>query len=112
MERLYYKLCNGDWVTDYAIETAFLITQGKPRQGNESQFLDWLESNLNKTIVQVSNSTNHDIFDYAIAKGNKLMAMTLYRDQNNCTLAEAKDVVEWLLGGDDNGKAQHKHTQT
>lgn len=105
---LYYKLANGDWVTEHAIETAFLITQGKSRKENKREFLDWLESHLNKTIAQVSDSMNHDIFDYAIAKENKLMAMTLYRDQHNCTLSEAKDVVEWLLGGDEH---ECKHPQ-
>lgn len=106
---LYYKLCNGDWVSELAVNTAFCLTSGKERNGNESEFLDWLDSHLNKTILEVKASTDPTLLDEAIASENKILAIKLYMEQNNCRLAEAKVIVESMLEGrNQNGKVQQE----
>lgn len=103
---LYYKLRNGKWVYELAIETAFLVTTGKERHAHRDEYLDWLESYLNNTILEVKSSTDPELFNELLTRETKIMAMQVYRNKHNCTLAEARDVVEWLLGKeDDNGKA-------
>ena len=102
--KLYYKLANGEWIPDYSVEKAFLICEGKPRYGNESEFLDWLASKLNTTILEVKSSTDPELFNELLTRENKIMAMQVYKDKHDCTLAEARDVVELLLGGDDDGQ--------
>lgn len=105
---LYYKLANGNWVHEHALDEAFLISEGKTHFGNEIAFLDWLDSLLNITLLEVKADTDPTLFEEAIASENKLLAIKLYRYQHNCTLSEAKDVVEWLLGGDEHGNVQQK----
>lgn len=96
---LYYKLANGKWVPEYALDEAFLISEGKTRFGNESEFLDWLGSLLNTTLLEVKAGTDPTLFNEAIASENKILAIKLYREQNNCRLAEAKVIVESMLEG-------------
>lgn len=105
---LYYKLANGNWVHEHVLDEAFLISEGKTHFGNESAFLDWLGSLLNITLLEVKADTDPTLLEEAIASENKILAIKLYMYQHNCTLAEAKDVVEWLLGGDEH---ECKHPQ-
>jgi ribosomal protein L7/L12 len=96
---LYYKLANGNWVHEHALDEAFLISEGKTHFGNEIAFLDWLGSLLNITLLEVKADTDPTLLEEAIASENKILAIKLYIEQNNCRLAEAKNAVEFMLEG-------------
>jgi ribosomal protein L7/L12 len=50
----------------------------------------------------VKASTDPELFNELLNRENKIMAMRVYRDKHGCTLAEARDAVELLLGKEDN----------
>lgn len=90
---LYYKLRNGNIVSEYEVHKAFEICTGETFHYDSNAYTKWLYSMLGKSIIMAMTETEVDIAQFL--KGNNIIAaVRLYRDQHNCTLREAKDTID------------------
>ena len=92
--KLYYKKSDGNWITQYEIETAFYLSAGISRFSNEKKFLCWLYPLLGKTIVCVKRSDDPELVTELLKSKQKYSAITVYKAINRCTLKEARDAIE------------------
>lgn len=93
---VYYKTTEGTIIRNCNLEEAYLITTGKHRFESENDWMCWLNSIWGKYIISAHNVNEFSVEEY-VRNGNKLEAVRLYRDQHNCTLREAKDVVDEMF---------------
>ena len=94
MKNLYYKLANGNWVDRYDIETAFYISTGAKYTADSKKFICWLFPLLGESILAVKRGDDPKLISELLKSGQKVKAMKVYKDLHNCTLAEAKEVIE------------------
>lgn len=87
---LYYKTKDGKYVDQYNIASAFNIVYGKSRIGNESEYLKFLWDLLHSTLTFEPDPT----IEKFIKAGHKIYAIRLYRDEHDCTLREAKEIID------------------
>ena len=92
--KLYYKKSDGNWITQYEIETAFYLSAGISRFSNEKKFLHWLYPLLGKAIVCVKRSDDPELVTELLKSKQKYSAITVYKTINHCTLKEARDAIE------------------
>lgn len=90
---IYYKDNHGNIIDNSDIEKAFRIVSGKYRFEDERGYLKFLYGLLGKTVMAVANPC----VDEFLAAGAKMMAVKLYRDENGCSLSEARKAVEKKL---------------
>ena len=92
--KLYYKKVDGNWITQYEIETAFYLSTGISRFSNEKKFLCWLYPLLGKTIVCVKREDDPELLTELLKSKQKYSAIKVYKTINHCTLKEARDAIE------------------
>lgn len=92
--KLYYKKSDGNWITQYEIETAFYLSTGVRRFSNEKKFLCWLYPLLGKTIICAKRSDDPELITDLLKSKQKYSAITVYKNANHCTLKEARDAIE------------------
>lgn len=88
--KLFYETYSDVLLEPCDIERAFYITFGKHRSDSESEYLRYLYSLFGKSIKKAVRLSVEDL----LHRGHKIMAIKLYRDINNCSLAEAKNAVD------------------
>lgn len=86
----FYELANGSIVREYALSQAFLITTGIQSCSEPVLYSKFLKGLANSGYAIEHNPT----LDELIAKQQLTCAITLYRDQHNCTLSEAKIAID------------------
>ncbi|MCM1215383.1 MAG: hypothetical protein NC548_12795 [Lachnospiraceae bacterium] len=87
---LYYKTKDGKYVDEYDVASAFNIVHGKSKIGNESEYLKFLWELLHSTLTFEPEPT----IEKFIKAGRKIYAVKLYRDEHNCTVKEAKEIID------------------
>ena len=92
--KLYYKKADGNWITQYEIETAFYLSTGVHRFSNEKKFLRWLYHLLGKAIVCVKRADDLELVTELLKSKQKYSAITVYKTINHCTLKEAQDAID------------------
>ena len=92
--KLYYKKSDGNWITQYDIETAFYLSTGISRFSNEKKFLCWLYPLLGKTVICAKRSDDPELVTELLKSKQKYSAITVYKNANHCTLKEARDAIE------------------
>lgn len=91
---IWYKMKNGKIINSRDIANAFFIISGKYRWESEGKYIRFLNSLYGKSIDCIwNNPTVKEILNL----GFKIDAIRLYREQNNSTLAEAKEAVEAMI---------------
>lgn len=90
---LYYKNNRGDIIDSDKIEQAFYIVSGKHRYEDEPGYLRFLYKLLGKSIVAIAKPDVQSL----LAGNSKIMAIKLYREENNCSLLDAKEAVEKMI---------------
>ena len=85
---VYYKTTKGAIIRDCDLEQAFLIVTGSYRYKSEKNYLLWLKSVWGNYIISAHNANELSV-ENLLRDGQKLLAIRVYSDQNNCTLAEA-----------------------
>jgi ribosomal protein L7/L12 len=90
---LYYQLRNGNIVAEYELHKAFEICTGETYHYESVTYSKWLYSLLGNSIVKAMRETEVDIMQFL--KGNNIVAaVRLYRNSHDCTLLEAKEVID------------------
>ena len=92
--KLYYKKADGNWITQYEIETAFYLSTGAHRFSNEKKFLRWLYPLLGKMIICAKRSDDPELVTELLKSKQKYSAITAYKTINHCTLKEARDAID------------------
>ena len=92
--KLYYKKSDGNWITQYEIETAFYLSTGTHRFSNEKKFLCWLYPLLGKTIICAKREDDSELVTELLKSKQKYSAIKVYKTINHCTLKEARDAIE------------------
>ena len=92
--KLYYKKADGNWITQYEIETAFYLSTGISRFSNEKKFLCWLYPLFGKTIVCAKREDDPELITELLKSKQKYSAITVYKTINHCTLKEARDAID------------------
>ena len=94
-------LCkNGKYYQPHEFRTAYYLSTGKDPYAidNERDYEKWLKDKQNVSIdkvVDVKDVTYEELLD-----GNqKIMAVRLYRERNDCSLREAKDAIDAIEEG-------------
>lgn len=89
-------LCkNGKYYQPHEFRTAYYLSTGKDPYAldNEEDYDKWLKEKQGISIdkvVDVKDVTYEELLE----GGQKIMAVRLYRERNNCTLREAKDSID------------------
>jgi glycine/serine hydroxymethyltransferase len=92
---IFYVLVDDHIVTRQEVEMAFYVTHGYHNtHKHEQEFLRWLYSLLGKTIKQAI--LEYDMQVEKLAQCRPILAMKLYRERYDGTLADARDYVENL----------------
>lgn len=86
----FYKLADGSIVREYALLQAFLITTGIQSRAEPVLYSKFLKGLANSGYAVEHNPTIEEL----VAKQQFACATTLYRDQHNCTLGEAKIAID------------------
>ena len=92
--KLYYKKSDGNWITQYEIETAFYLSSGISRFSNEKKFLCWLYPLLGKTIICAKREDDPELVTELLKSEQKYSAIKVYKNASHCTLKEARDAIE------------------
>lgn len=87
----YYTKC-GYTVTEFDLEKAFSITQGKNSVFNVEEYDEFVTSLISSGNIKEDNS---NVVDF-LKKGNKIFAIRKYLDIFDCTLSEATKEVTRL----------------
>ena len=95
--KLYYKKSDGNWITQYEIETAFYLSSGISRFSNEKKFLCWLYPLLGKAIICAKREDDPELVTELLKSEQKYSAIKVYKTINQCTLKEAKDAVDAIV---------------
>ena len=96
---ILYKAKNGRLYKRYQLEEAFLITTGQLASENEREFMLWLNSIWGKWIVEAIRPESLSV-EKLLCTGNKILAITVYKEKNNCTLMEAKLAIDKMVMGE------------
>lgn len=97
MKELYYKGKDGKWYTEYSLHQAYLFTTGKQYNGNELGYYAWLKRIWGIFIIEEKSEDEMSI-DELLANNQKVIAMKIYKANNNCTLLEAKAAINKMKG--------------
>lgn len=89
---MFYKTIYGHYLEKSDVERSFLITTGEFASHNPVGFMHYLSSIWGKYIVETCNPTIKDL----ITHDNKILAIKKYREDNDCSLMEAKTYVDNL----------------
>lgn len=89
-KKIYYRSFNGDVWDIYDIEKAFYISTGKRAFLCESEFLRFLSDCFGRSIESYFSPSVLGL----VKTGEKVKAILLYRDENGCSISEAKKAVE------------------
>lgn len=108
MSNLYYRLSSGKWVTECAVKTAYEIDTGKECKDHwtikldlsfgkyyDPNFSAWLFDHLGKTIMSVKKEEDMSLEE--LISSNKFVAIRVYKEKNNCTLAEAREAIDKII---------------
>lgn len=96
---IYYKNRKGQLLDNHDVERAFWVVSGHYCWEDEAGYLKFLYGLLGNPIVAVAHPTVEGL----LASGSKVQAIKLYREQNECTLCEAKNAVERMISDLDVG---------
>jgi hypothetical protein len=96
-EKLYLGI-NGKYYQRYELENAYFLVTGRSlydgdQPGDFRMFDIWvhdLKGISLKAIVNVNDVSYEDF----LRANQKILAVRIYRDRNNCTLREAKDAID------------------
>lgn len=81
----------GKLISSDEVERAFRIVTGKMKYNNEREYISFLNSIWGKYIISVAeNVTVKKLLDLDM----KIQAIKQYRDENKCTLVEAKEYID------------------
>lgn len=87
-------LCkNGKYYLPHDFRTAYYLSTGKDSFDHEDEYNKWLKDKLGVSIdkiIDVKDVTYEELLE----ANQKIMAVRLYRERNNCTLREAKDSID------------------
>ncbi len=72
------------------MERAFYISTGYDPYNHEGKFLKFLFDCFGKSIQYYCTPSVQDL----VNMGEKVKAIKMYREENNCTLVEAKNAVD------------------
>lgn len=86
----FYELADGSIVREYALSQAFLITTGVSPLNEPELFSKFLQGLDNSKYAVRCHYTVEEL----VTLHQYTCATVLYREQNNCTLAEAHAVVD------------------
>ena len=90
---IIYKLKGGAYVSRSEVEMAYYIATGRNCWESESNFLLWLDSVWGKAIIATYNEDTITVEE--LVKQNQIVfACRLYKAKHNCTLSEAKAVID------------------
>ena len=89
-KKIYYRSFNGDMLDIYDIEKAFYISTGKRAFLFESEFLRFLSDCFGRSIKSYCSPSVREL----VEMGEKVKAISLYRDENECSLLDAKKAVD------------------
>lgn len=95
---MYYQLHNGNIMTVRDMHIAFEILTGEPVDTNNTKSVQkynaWLKANPN--IKRVIYDPNNLSLEELVAGGCILEAVRRYREDNKCTLREARDAIHTM----------------
>lgn len=93
-----YLGTNGKYYQEYELATAYFLATGDDVWCDEDgyttkKFDIWVHELLGLSIKKVMNMNDVSYEDFLRAN-QKIMAVRLYRERNNCTLRDAKDAID------------------
>ena len=97
MKELYYKGKDGLWYTEHNLHQAYLITTGKEWWKNQLGYYAWLKRIWGIFIIEEKANDEMSI-EELVAKDQRIMAIKVYMVNHNCTLAEAREVINKMKG--------------
>lgn len=89
MSRVFYEGYNGVIYEKDEVARAFYLSTGISPE-NEPEFMKWLYKVFGKSIKCAFSSSPRELFD----KGRRVLAIKLYREENNCSLIEARKAID------------------
>ena len=89
---MFYKTIYGRYLEKSAVERAFLVTTGSFAPDNTIEFMRYLNSIWGKYIVEACNPTVEEL----VSHDQKILAIKKYKEDNNCSLVDARNFVDNL----------------
>ena len=89
MKNVFYEGYNGSVYERDELEKAFYLATGISAK-NEAAFMKWLNVVFGKSIKRAFRGTPRELFNM----GYRVKAIKLYRDENECSLVDAKKIVD------------------
>ena len=88
---MYFELTTGRIVTEREMHTAYEILYGEKPDENIPRYNDWINSVYGiEELISKSEITIEQLI-----KGDAFVeAVKLYKDQHDCTLREAREIVD------------------
>jgi hypothetical protein len=99
-EKLYLGT-NGHYYKEHELAMAFFLATGREvydedKPGDSIKMFDaWVYDLMGLSIKNVVNK-NDVSYEDCLKANQKILAIQLYRERNNCTLREAKDAIDEL----------------
>jgi hypothetical protein len=99
-EKLYLGT-NGHYYKEHELAMAFFLATGREvydedKPGDSIKMFDaWVYDLMGLSIKNVVNK-NDVSYEDCLKANQKILAVQLYRERNNCTLREAKDAIDEL----------------
>lgn len=87
---VFYRTYDGDILTSEDLEKSFYIITGLKHFDYPEKFWKFREKCFGKSIKETIPS---DI-EYLCKEGYRLYAIKLFREQNNCSLMDAKNIID------------------
>ena len=89
MKNVFYEGYNGFVYERDELAKAFYLATGIS-ENNEAEFMKWLNGVFGKSIKRSFRGTPRELFNM----GYKVKAVKLYRDENECSLTDAKKIID------------------
>lgn len=91
---VYYVGADGNLYSERDMKLAFYLVSGKNAEANTREYLLFLRRRFGKSI----NSYIAPDVETLLLMGEKIKAVQLYRQNNGCSLYEAKHAVDAMQG--------------
>lgn len=90
MGNIFYFGTNGRVYDEQDVERAFYIATGMYKDEHKLEYYEFLKSILGVSIGAVKTASVEELVEH----GCNVKAIKLYREENGCSLREAKSAVE------------------
>lgn len=89
---MFYKTAYGSYIERSSVESSFLISTGEFASENPGNFMRYLNSIWGKYIIEACNPTIEEL----IINNQEVSAIKKYKEDNKCSLTEAREAVKIL----------------